>query len=45
MAGHIDPALRASYVMAGPEDLARLFGTRPPVAILTGFDPALEAPL
>ncbi|MFC0341762.1 hypothetical protein [Paracoccus niistensis] len=45
VAGHIDPALRASYVMAGPEDLARLFGTRPPVAILTGFDPALEAPL
>lgn len=45
VAGHIAPGLRASYVMAGPEDLARLFDARPPAAILTGFDPALEAPL
>lgn len=45
VAGVISPELRASYVMAGPGDLARLFAARPPAAILTGFDPVLEAPL
>lgn len=45
VAGHIAPALRASYVMAEPGDLTRLFEARPPAAILTGFDPVLEAPL
>jgi len=45
VADHITPELRASYVMAGPQDLPRLFTDQPPAAILTGFDPALEAPL
>lgn len=45
VADHITPELRASYVMAGPQDLPQLFGERPPAAILTGFDAMLEAPL
>lgn len=38
------PALRAHYAMAGPDDLPALFAETPPAAILTGFDPALDAP-
>lgn len=45
VAGHIDPGLRAAYVMATPQDLTDLFAARPPAAILTGFDPMLELPL
>lgn len=45
VADHITPELRAAYVMAGPQDLPRLFADQPPAAVLTGFDPVLEAPL
>lgn len=45
VADHVTPELRASYVMAGPQDLPQLFAHRPPAAILTGFEPMLEAPL
>lgn len=44
-AAYTAPDLRARYVMAGPADLADLFAARPPAALLTGFDPVLEAPL
>lgn len=39
------PDLRALYAMAGPRDLDALFDATPPAAILTGFDPELEAGL
>lgn len=41
---YTSPELRALYSMAGAEDLPALFDATPPAAILTGFDPVLEAP-
>lgn len=41
---YTEPDLRAHYVMAGPDDLPALFARSRPAAILTGFDPALDAP-
>lgn len=45
IAPYTEPELRLFYSMAGKDDLPALFGTTPPAAILTGFDPVLEAPL
>lgn len=44
VAPHTDAKLRGLYAMAGPDDLPALFSATPPAAILTGFDPVLEAP-
>lgn len=44
VAAHTAPELRQHYAMAGAEDLPALLGATPPAAILTGFDPVLEAP-
>lgn len=45
IAPFLEPPLRSAYVVAGAEDLPALFEARPPAAVLTGFNPGLEAPL
>ncbi|MFD1795029.1 hypothetical protein FQV27_15750 [Paracoccus aurantiacus] len=44
IAPYTDAELRPLYAMAGADDLPALFEASPPSAIMTGFDPGLEAP-
>lgn len=44
VAEYTEPELRAHYALVGASDLPALLDATPPAAILTGFDPALEAP-
>ncbi|NHF73029.1 hypothetical protein [Paracoccus xiamenensis] len=45
VAPYTDAELRALYAMAGPDELPALFEAQPPAAIITGFDPGLDAAL
>ncbi len=44
VAAYTAPELRGNYAMAGEADLPALLDGVPPAAMLTGFDPVLEAP-
>ena len=45
VAPYTAPELRAQYAMVAPAEVPALFDARPPAAIMTGFDPALDPAL